>query len=406
MERGNLAAMNKTEMNGGVQKKALLTGSLAHFIQDGFSDMLYIFFPLWQAQFALSFVEIGFLKTLFSGTMAGFQVPATSLAQRVGERRLLVAGIALTGAAVWGIGYAATPLLLGCLLVLGGFGASVQHPISSSLISNAYTGIQERRAALSTFNVAGDIGKLALPGATAYLLLTLHWTTVSQLLGLFGIAIAVGLYWLQRTTAGSGAAAPTVAPRPATGRLGWRGQEAFWSLSAIGVLDSATRMGFLTFLPFLLQGKGAGIATIGLVFSLIFAGGAAGKLVCGMLATRVGVLRSVIVTETLTTVCILAMIFCPLQSAIGLAPLIGVVLNGTSSVLYGSVPELVREERRQQAFAIFYTMTIGSGALSPSLYGALSDGIGVESAVLVVAAATLLTLPLTLPLRGKLAAKR
>ncbi len=397
--------MDRREKSGAGKKKALLTGSVAHFIQDGFSDMLYIFFPFWQAQFALSFVEIGFLKTLFSGTMAGFQVPASSLAQRVGALRLLVAGIALTGAAVFSLGYVSTPFVLGCLLVLGGFGASVQHPISSSLISNAYTEVRERRTALSTFNVAGDIGKLALPGATAYLLLTMPWTAVSQILGLLGIAIAVGLCWLQRAARSAGSVASSAPARPATGRLGWRGQEAFWSLSAIGVLDSATRMGFLTFLPFLLQGKGAGIATIGLVFSLIFAGGAAGKLLCGMLATRVGVLRSVIVTELLTTACILAMIFCPLQAVLFLAPLIGVVLNGTSSVLYGSVPELVREERRQQAFAIFYTMTIGSGAIAPSLYGALSDGVGVVTAVLVVAVVALLTLPLTLPLRGKLTLK-
>ncbi|KYZ77832.1 hypothetical protein AXX12_17370 [Anaerosporomusa subterranea] len=58
------------------QRRALLTGGVAHFIHDGFTDMLYIFFPIWQMQFALSFTEIGILKTLFSGTMAGFQVPS------------------------------------------------------------------------------------------------------------------------------------------------------------------------------------------------------------------------------------------------------------------------------------------------------------------------------------------
>ena len=65
-------------------------------------------------------------------------------------------------------------------------------------------------------------------------------------------------------------------------------------LLAIGVIDSATRMGFLTFLPFLLQAKGAGVPQIGLALTLLFAGGAAGKLVCGFLGARLGVLPTVL----------------------------------------------------------------------------------------------------------------
>ena len=114
-------------------KKVLWTGSLDHFIQDGFTDMLYVFFPVWQAQFALSFTEIGFLKTLFSGVLAGFQVPASALARRIGAFELLVAGILLTSAAVFFLGYSGNPIMLGCILAFGGLGASVQHPISSSL---------------------------------------------------------------------------------------------------------------------------------------------------------------------------------------------------------------------------------------------------------------------------------
>ena len=53
------------------------------------------------------------------------------------------------------------------------------------------------------------------------------------------------------------------------------------------------RTGFLIFLPFLLQDKGADLPTIGLALSLLFAGGAAGKLVMGWLGARLGVVPSV-----------------------------------------------------------------------------------------------------------------
>jgi len=201
-----------------------------------------------------------------------------------------------------------------------------------------------------------------------------------------------------------GYASPTERNKPSRRVLlfGWSGYQAFWSLATIGVIDSATRMGFLTFFPFLMKEKGANITTIGLALTLIFAGGATGKLVCGILATRLGVLRSVIVTEALTAICIGSMIVLSLKRALLLAPFLGIALNGTSSVLYGSVPELVSEEHRKQAFSIFYTVTLGSGAISPAIYGLLSDFAGIKKTVIVVAIGVLAAIPLTLPLRGKL----
>ena len=100
-------------------------------------------------------------------------------------------------------------------------------------------------------------------------------------------------------------------------------------------------MGFLTFLPFLLQSKGAGLSEIGLALTMVFAGGAAGKLVCGFLGARLGVLPTVLITEGATAAGILALLPLPIGAALALLPLIGVALNGTSSVLYGTVPDLV-----------------------------------------------------------------
>jgi MFS family permease len=386
----------------GTGRKALLTGCLAHLTHDGFNDALYVFFPLWQAQFGLSFAEVGLLKTLFSGTMAGFQVPSGFLAGRVGEIRLLLGGTVLTCLAVMGLGWVTAPLFLGLLLVAGGLGESVQHPLSSSLISAAYPETKARRTALSTFNVAGDIGKLTVPGLAAVLIAFSDWQTAAKILALMGLAVTLVVYAISRGTAPAARPAPGTTQRK-TVLLGWDGYQAFWSLATIGIIDSATRMGFLTFFPFILRDKGAEITTIGLALTLVFAGGATGKFVCGILATRVGVLRSVIVTEVTTALCIFGILSLSLDKALLLAPLLGVVLNGTSSVLYGSVPELVTEDRRNQAFALFYTAAIGAGAVSPSIYGLFSDTLGIHSTVTLVALVVLATVPLTLPLRGKLA---
>jgi len=84
----------------------------------------------------------------------------------------------------------------------------------------------------------------------------------------------------------------------------------------------------------------------------------------------------------------------PLAAGLTVLPLIGMALNGTSSVLYGTVPELVAPERRQRAFGIFYTGGVGAGALAPVLYGLASDLADVPTMMLLVAAVVLVTLPL------------
>jgi hypothetical protein len=64
------------------------------------------------------------------------------------------------------------------------------------------------------------------------------------------------------------------------------------------------------------------------------------KATGGWLGERLGVIGSVMVTEAATALLILATLFASLTPTLVLLPLLGIVLNGTSSVLYGTVPEL------------------------------------------------------------------
>ena len=59
--------------------RSLAAACLAHMLHDGYSDILYLLFPLWQGGLALSLGEVGILKTIFSGAMAAGQIPAGRL---------------------------------------------------------------------------------------------------------------------------------------------------------------------------------------------------------------------------------------------------------------------------------------------------------------------------------------
>jgi MFS family permease len=383
------------------ERKAAGVAFGAHALHDGYTDLIYVMLPVWQAEFGIGFAALGLIKTVFSGTLASFQVPSGMLAERYGTALILAVGTALAG-----VGYCfagASSGLIGLVLALfvSGLGASTQHPLASSLITRAF-GPGRTMKALGTYNFAGDIGKMTVPAIASLLLVVMPWRHALILLGSVGVLAAIVIYVV----------IPRLpAPSAADAKKSARGKDGvpaygFPLLLSIGILDSATRMAFLTFLPFVLTAKGATLPTIGVALTLVFAGGAAGKLVCGFIGARVGVITTVWLTEIVTTVCIAALLPLPLEFAMVLLPVVGIALNGTSSVLYGSVPDLVPPSRHSRAFGIFYTGTIGAGAISPALYGLLGDAVGPQTTLIVVASVVLLTLPLSLALRPALAAAR
>src|ERR671929_1584783 len=92
----------------GRARRALAVAGGAHVAHDGFSDLLYVFFPIWQAAFGLDYGAVGLLKACYSGALASLQIPASRLAERVGHRGVLAAGTALVGLGLLAAAYAGT----------------------------------------------------------------------------------------------------------------------------------------------------------------------------------------------------------------------------------------------------------------------------------------------------------
>ena len=384
----------------GRRRRVLGVACGAHALHDGYTDLIYVLLPVWQTEFALSYATLGALRMLYTGAMAGLQMPASMLAGRLGTPLVLALGTLLAAGAYLTIGLGGSGfLLLALALVVGGAGASTQHPLASSLVAGAFdrTGA---RTALGTYNFAGDLGKMALPAALAWLMVLMPWRPALGLLGMAGIVVAAAIMLLLPRGARGAITEAKQAGQPKA--IQARRPLAFPLLLTIGILDSGTRMGFLAFLPFILREKGATAPILGLALTLVFAGGAAGKLACGVMGARFGVLRTVLLTECATAAGIVLLDTLPLEQALVCLVVIGIALNGTSSVLYGTVPELVRPEQREKAFSLFYTGTIGGGAVAPVLYGLVGDAIGAPHAILVVAAVCLTTVPLAIALAPSL----
>ena len=383
-------------MQAASPRKVLAVSCGTHAVHDGYTDTLYLLLPLWQAEFQLSYAAVGIMRALYSGVLAAFQVPAANLAVHVSPVLLLAAGTALSGIGYMLAGASAGLPLLVVSLMLGGLGSSTLHPIGSDLVASAFRG-SAVRPALGTFNFAGDIGKMAFPAGASLLLTFMSWRETAFVVGGIGIASAVAVllllpYALPRRRAEAEIDSPKADPSPFVTLTGFR------TLISIGIVDSASRMAFMTFLPFLLAAKGASLTTMGLALTLIFAGGAFGKLACGLLGERLGVTRTIIVTKAATAALIATVLVLPVNAILVILPLLGTMLNGTSSVVYGSVPDFCASESRAKAFGVFYTATIGAGALAPIVCGSLTDRVGLWPMTVCIACTALITLPLALSL--------
>ena len=386
-------------------KRTLATCCAAHNLHDGLSDLTYVLLPLLAQTFGLSLAQVGLIRAAHRTAMAAFQIPAGLVAERFGERNLLALGTAIAGAAFFALGFASGFWMILIALFFAGLGSAVQHPLSSTIISHAYPGAN-RRGALGTYNFFGDVGKFAFGGVVSLLLVAgISWQTPVVGYGVVGLLTAAAIFLFVTNTASAheGHAAGTAAPKV----KGWgiRDKQGFTALCLIEILDSSTRTGFLTFIAFLLIAKGLPDGWAVLAVPMILVGGMAGKMACGFLAERVGIVRTIVITEVATGAGILLSLALPGLAAFLLLPLIGVVLQGTSSVLYATIGDLVEKERLPRAFGLFYTLGSLCGIAAPLGYGLIGDLYGVQNAIAILGIAVLLTVPLSAMLRPALGVK-
>jgi FSR family fosmidomycin resistance protein-like MFS transporter len=388
-------------------KRTLATCCTAHTLHDGLADMSYVLLPMLAQSFNLSLAQVGLVRSALRAAMALFQTPAGLIAERLGARNLLAFGTGCAGLAYIALGQAGGFAAVLLALFCAGFGSAFQHPLCSTLISHAYPG-DGRRAALGTYNFSGDVGKFAFGGTISMLAVAgVPWQVPVTAFGSLALAAALTMLIVLDADIGRAQRSAITSRRDAP-RKGWgiRHRGGFAALCVIEVVDNGVRTGFLTFIAFLMIAKNLPAGWAALSVPLVLIGGMAGKLACGFLAERLGVVRTIVLTEVATGAGILLVLVLPDVAAFLLLPFIGVALNGTSSVLYATIGDLVDKEKLPRAFGLFYTLGSCCGLVAPLALGVLGDAIGVADAMIITGLLAFLTLPACLVLRPALQALR
>jgi MFS transporter, FSR family, fosmidomycin resistance protein len=392
LKNGRLSQLSTRGVRSCREHGPLLANALMHLVNDGCFVALYPILPLIASEFGLSYAQVGMLKTALSGSSTAFQIPMAMLAERFGEITFLALGMAWVAAGLMIIGLAGSFLQVLFLTFCAGTGGSVQHPVASAFVSREYDG-RQRGSALGVLNFAGDIGKFIVPAIFALSLTLYGWRQSLFYLGAASLLFS-GLFWwtLRQRDHRTHIARRTEAP--AAKGWGILYPRTFASLLSMGVLDASVRNALLTFIPFLLMEKGISEASASLMLTAIFAGGAFGKLGCGLVADRLGTTKTIVVTEVLTGA--FALLLLPVSQLLILPVLflLGFCLNGTSSVFLDGVADLFDSTKRSRGYGLYFTIYLGSGALGPIVYGLVGDTHGLHSVFVAMALASLAIIPL------------
>ncbi len=376
-------------------RRTLVFGSATHVWSDFFFTIIVPLLPLMRADpdLALSYTEVGILKSVYSGSSAVLQVPAGWAAEFTGEFWLLIGGNLWVALGLLVVAVMPTFLLLVVVSFVAGLGGGTQHPLASSMVSRAYDD-RGRSTAVGTVNFAGDLGKMAAPAVGGLLAGALGWRGTFRAVGIAGAAFMGALALARRAVD---------IPRAdreseAGGDLPDEGGnfKGFVALSVIGFLDSTARGGSLAFLPFVLEDKGMSVGMISVMLFVLFVGGAAGKFVCGWLGERFEPVRLIWWSKGLTAALLVAVLMAPVQAMVPLILLLGLGLNGTSSVLYATLAGLIPPGRRARMYGYFYTTNEGGTIAAPVLYGRIADVFNLRVAIFSMSAVTALILPVSM----------
>ena len=372
----------------------------AHLTQDGLVALQFVLLPILAQTFGLSYAQVGMIRAVNNAAMSVFEIPSGVLAERFGERRLLVFGLVCAGAGYLGIAYSVTYVMIMFCFLLAGAGAGFQHSLSSSVLVDAFQGVNRRRA-MGLYNATGDMGKLAYTGIFSLLVgAGIAWNVVVTCLAVLTIGfgfIVIGLLEEKPVLAQS-LKSPDNANLTQASRWGILNPKRFCALGVMVFLDSWVQVVFLTFLAFVLLEKGSTEAVAGSGVVLALAGGVVGKYVCGAIAARIGDRSAFNLMQVLTALGIGVMIVAPLSILLWLLPVIGMVVQGSSTVTYGSVADFISEKRRSRGYSLIYSLANGSSIAAPFLFGFIADQTSLQESMAYLILVVLMTMPFSVVL--------
>jgi FSR family fosmidomycin resistance protein-like MFS transporter len=361
-----------------IDREAMAKLSLGHLAVDFTSGSVPALLPFFAAKFTLSYTATAVLM-LAALVSSSLVQPLFGLwSDRRGAIWLLPAGVAVAGLGIAGSSVAPSYALVATLVFVAGVGIAAYHPEGAKFASFA----SGRRPAsgMAYFNIGGNTGYALAPIVLTPLVLWLG--LVGGLLATIPVFAVAAL--LFRALPALGRLTPA-SPGHGSG-TGEDDVRAMGILSIVIVLRGVAWFALLTFVPLWVVANGGTEGEGGRVLALMLVAGAVGTLVLGPVADRIGLRRTLLVTQAAIPLLIVAFVAVGGVAGTVALMLVGLCTVGTFGVTM-VLSQFYLPRHVGMASGLTVGLAMGIGGVAAVALGAVADAVDLRTALYVAAAA-------------------
>ncbi|MBE2262037.1 MAG: MFS transporter [Burkholderiaceae bacterium] len=374
----------------------------AHLISHFSQLLLAPLFPWLKDAFNASYIELGFLMTLFFTVSCAVQAASGFWVDRFGPRPILFAGLGLLAVAAFGFAASTSYAMLALFSVVAGTGNGVFHPVDYTLL-NRKVSPSRLGHAYSVHGITGSLGWALAPAMLVSITLISSWRVALVCAGLLASTVWVVL-WLNRASLELAPAAPAPASAAAgagqaEGSLAFLQIPAVWMCFAFFFFYAMALSVVQAFAPEAarqLHDFPVGLVAMCLTVYMVCAAG--GMVLGGFLASDPARCERIVgIGFGLAASVALIVGFAPVPGA--LVPALFGVMGFTSGIAGPSRDLLVKKSTPENAsgrvYGVVYSgLDIGQ-AIAPLIFGALMDahryqgvwlGLVIVQGVLIISA--------------------
>jgi FSR family fosmidomycin resistance protein-like MFS transporter len=358
--------------------QALLgTVTAAHFSHHVTNSLLNPLLPLIRDAFALSYAESGFAVSAFSIAAGLANAPWGVLADRVGSRVVIVAGLFLMGAASVALATAGAYWQLLALLVLLGIVSGSYHGPAAALIARTFSP-RVRGTAMGIHITGGHLSFFAAPALAGVLATaTGTWRTPYIWFAAAPIVFGALLWFVAPRVHERAASSDRLAAFREIGRV-------FRDVGPVVSLSIAFQFGIAALLAFFalyfVDARGLSPALAAVFFGVPQLVGVIGAPLGGWLSDRFGRRRVMLGGLALMGPAVYAVTVVPNEALPVTLVVFGLLWSMRSTVTETLVMDSAPAGRRATVLGAYYLVNAHVGGIGAPLFGFLAEAVGLATA--------------------------
>ena len=350
---------------------------LAHLISHFSQLLLPPLFPWLKDALGASYLQLGFLMTLFFVVSCGVQAASGFLVDRHGPRPVLFGGLALVGLAAFGFAASTSYWMMAVFAMIAGLGNGVFHPVDYTLL-NRKVSAPRLGHAYSFHGITGSLGWALAPALVVPLAIAFSWRVALAAAGALAWGVLLFL-WLHRRQLDLPAAPATSAASSdkASGTFDFLRVPAVWMCFAFFFVYAVVLSVVQAFAPEAARHlHGVPVALAAACLTIYMVSGAGGMLLGGFLASDPSRCERIVGAGFgMAALVALAIGTMPLPAMA--VPILFGVMGFTSGIAGPSRDMIVKRSTPPNAsgrvFGIVYSgLDIGQAA-APLVFGSLMD---------------------------------